>query len=263
METVKEFLNAKARAGRSDRYLQALRVSLKSFTHGRAHKALVDVTVKDLEKWLEKSNWASRTQRGYLSDVRIMFNWAMKRGLARTNPAAAVELPVLEEGKVEIHTPDQVKSVLEYARLLDQNLCRCLAIRYFAGLRSSEATRLEEKEIKPTFVEVTASNSKTRRRRLVKIEPNLRQWLNLGGELPLRDFNNRYRWFTTALRTEKKIEWPHNVTRHSFVSYHLAQFQSAARTALEAGHTEQMTFAHYREVVTPASAAEFWAIVPS
>ena len=52
IEAVKELLSAKARAGRSDRYLQALRCSLKGFAHGRAGMALVDVTVADLEKWL-------------------------------------------------------------------------------------------------------------------------------------------------------------------------------------------------------------------
>ena len=59
------------------------------------------------------------------------------------------------------------------------------------------------------------------------------------------------------------LPWPHNVTRHTFVSYHLAGGENAAKTALEAGHTEQMLFAHYRELVTPEAAAEFFAIFPS
>jgi len=52
------------------------------------------------------------------------------------------------------------------------------------------------------------------------------------------------------------------VTRHSFVSYHLARFENAGKTALEAGHSETMLFGHYRALVTPEAAAEFWAIVP-
>jgi integrase len=262
IEAVKEFLNAKARAGRSDRYLQALRVSLKSFAHGRAQKPLGQITVSEIEKWLNKSQWSPRTQKGYLSDVRVLYNFCIRRGLARSNPAAAVELPVFDAGPVVLHRPAEVRAVLEFARGYDLNLCRCLAVRYFAGLRSSEATRLDESEIKEGFIEVTARKSKTRRRRLVTIQPNLAAWLALGGELPLRDFNNRYRWFTAELKERLGISWPHNVTRHSFVSYHLGQFQNAARTALEAGHTEQMTFAHYREVVTSASAGEFWNIFP-
>ena len=59
-----------------------------------------------------------------------------------------------------------------------------------------------------------------------------------------------------------KVKWEHNVTRQSFVSYHLAQFGSAAKTALEAGHNEAMLFKHYRALLTPQAAAEFWGIVP-
>ena len=261
-ETVAEFLRAKARAGRSDRYLRALRVSLLSFASGRAQTPLAAVTVSVLESWLNRRHWSLRTQRGYLSDVRTMFNFAVRRGLAKSNPAAAVELPEAEQAPVAIHSPAEVRRVLEFARRYDLNLCRCLAVRYFAGLRSAEADRLRETDFRPGHVEVTAAKAKTRRRRLVTIQPALAAWLALGGTLDFGDRSNRWRWFNTALAKAESIAWPHNVTRHSFVSYHLAAFQNAGKTALEAGHTEQMTFAHYREIVTPEAAAEFWAIRP-
>lgn len=105
---------------------------------------------------------------------------------------------------------------------------------------------------------MTAAKSKTRRRRLVTIEPALAAWLALGGRLPLRDVNTRLWRLTSAL----PFPWPANVTRHSFVSYHLAAFGSASRTALEAGHTEQVLFNNYREIVTPEAGREFWAIRP-
>ena len=60
-----------------------------------------------------------------------------------------------------------------------------------------------------------------------------------------------------------KVDWVHNATRHSFVSYHLAEFENAGKTALEAGHSETMLFAHYRALVTPAAAKEYWAILPA
>lgn len=47
------------------------------------------------------------------------------------------------------------------------------------------------------------------------------------------------------------------------MSYHLAAFESAAKTALEAGHSEQMLFNHYRAVVTQETALEFWSIRPA
>jgi len=39
-----------------------------------------------------------------------------------------------------IHTPAQVKTVLDMVRKEDLDLCRFLAIRYFAGLRRSVGT---------------------------------------------------------------------------------------------------------------------------
>jgi integrase len=263
MDCVRDFLNAKARAGKSDRYLAALRVSLTSFTEGRARTPISAVTFSEIEEWLDSHNWAARTKRGYLCDVRTMFNFAIRRGLVSHNPAGAVELPVVETAPAGIHTPEQVATVLNFARDYDPNICRSLAVRYFTGLRSSEVERLEETEVKAGFIEVTAAKSKTRRRRLVSIQPNLRLWLDLGGVLPLRDVNNRMRLFVAALAKQHAIEWPHNVTRHSFCSYHIAHFGNAGKTAMEAGHSEQMLFTHYRELVTPEVARAFWQIVPA
>ena len=258
----KDFLGAKARIGRSDRYLRALRVSLRSFSKGRGQTPIENITVTEIETWLDKSDWAARTKKGYLSDVRTMFNFALKRNLMQRNPAAAVENPVVESGPPAIHTPDQVRAVLDFARSYDLDICRCLAVRYFAGLRSSEAERLLEAHIRDGFIEVTAALAKTRRRRLVAVQPNLAEWLKLGGKLPLHDLSNTWRLFRTALKQTHGLEWAHNVTRHSFVSYHLAQFGNAGKTALEAGHSEQMLFSNYRELVTPAAAAAYWEIRP-
>ena len=156
-------------------------------------------------------------------------------------------------------TPDQVKQVLDTARRADLDVCRVLAVRYFAGLRSAEAHRIRESDLKldQGLLEVPASKSKTRARRLVTIQPNLRAWLDLGGEL-------RAVGDMTIRRVIKLsgVEWVHNATRHSYVSYHLAQFEKPGKTALEAGHTEEVLFKHYRALVTPHAAAEYWAIVP-
>jgi integrase len=260
IELVNEFLLAKARAGRSDRYLRQLRVSLKNFAAGRSRIPIGEVTTGQIEKWIQGQEWAPKTARGYLSDVRTLYNFAQRRGHTGHNPAAGVELPTLDGGaRIEVHTPEQVQAVLNWARAADLNICRHLAIRYFAGLRTAEAHRLREEDLKleQNLLEVPAVKSKTRSRRLVTIQPNLKAWLELGGELlAVGDMKIR------AIIRGSKIAWPHNVARHSFVSYHLAHFKKTNETALEAGHTEAMLFAHYRALVTPDQAAAFWAIRP-
>ena len=260
-ETVNELLRAKARAARSDRYLRQLRVSLGSFSNGRSNHPVASVTVQEVEKWLFNQNWSPKTMRGYCADIRALFRFAMNRGYVKNNPACGIELPSDAPDKPPaIHTPEEVRAVLEFGRRADLDVMRHLAIRYFAGLRSAEAFRLREEDVKAErgFIEVPASKAKTRRRRLVRIQPCLGAWLALGGVLrPLGEMTVR------KVINASKVPWAHNVTRHSFVSYHLAQFESAAKTALEAGHSETMLFAHYREVVTPEDAAKYWAILPA
>ena len=257
-EIINEMLIAKARAERSDRYLRQLRVSLGSFSRGKSNVALTAVTVADLEKWLFNRGWKIHTMKGYLGDVRSLFNFAERRGYVSRDVSKGVELPAAHNfNPPQIHTPEQVLTVLQSAREFGPDVMRHLAIRYFCGVRSAEAHRMTEENILPGYIEVTAEKSKTRRRRLIKIQPVLSAWLALGGVIrPIRPDTVR------AAIKRSGVEWPSNVTRHSFVSYHLAKFENAGKTALEAGHSEQMLFAHYRELVTGERAEQFWNLFP-
>ena len=49
--------------------------------------------------------------------------------------------------------------------------------------------------------------------------------------------------------------------RHSFASYHMAEHESADKTALEMVHRDnQMLFEHYRKLVTKEAAKRYWKI---
>ena len=259
VEVCNEFLHSKAIAGRSENYLRVSLAQLSAFCVDRQHRPLASVSASEIEAWLFARQWSPVTRRNHLQTIRTLFAFAVARSHLVGNPALAVDMPTMDDKPPEIHAPDQVRAVLEAARD-DLNVCRYLAIRYFAGLRGSEAASLDENNIHPGrgFIEVTAAKSKTRRRRLVTIQPALAAWLALGGVLPLGDVNTKLWKLTRRIA----FPWPRNVTRHSFVSYHLAHFQSASKTALEAGHTEQILFNHYREVVTREAAADFWNIRP-
>ena len=261
-EVINEFLIVKARANKSDRYLRQLRVSLSSFAQGRGKTPLDAVTVQEVEKWIYGLNLRPKTMRGYLGDVKTLFHFAHRRQYVADCSAVAVELPTSDTEHVapSIHTPAQVKIVLECARASNLDVCRHLAVRYFAGIRTAEAHRLREENILQDrgLIEVPAAKAKTRSRRLVKIQPCLAAWLALGGTLrPMRPDTVRHTIKTSG------VKWEPNVTRHSFVSYHLAKFESAAKTALEAGHDEKMLFAHYRAIVTPEDAEAFFSILPA
>jgi hypothetical protein len=112
-----------------------------------------------------------------------------------------------------------------------------------------------------------AAKSKTAAWRLIRMEPNLIQWLSpfTGRIGPIfaastHVLANRMHPIRKAAGLTK---WPENGLRHSFASYHLAKFQDAARLALDMGHSStKMIFSNYREVVRPEEAERYWNILP-
>jgi len=71
----------------------------------------------------------------------------------------------------------------------------------------------------------------------------------------------------TETEEEKKSNvtlkpWPLNALRHSFGSYWLAKFKDTAALALQMGNSPQIIFAHYRELVSPDDAKQFWSMKP-
>lgn len=271
-ELCNEFLRAKARAERSDRYLRAVHYSLKKFTRRFGAVDVAEVHTVEIEKWLFTLNVEPRTLHNYLGDIRTVFNFGVRRRYLEFNPAAGVELPTQEPKGTAIHTPETVKTVLDFARRYDLHICRALAVRYFAGLRTCEVERIPDADIGEKYIEVSAATAKgarARRRRIVTVQPNLAAWLKLGGELPSPKQNGR-RWleFMRALKLAG-VDWPDNVTRHSFCSYHLAKFKKENETAAEAGHSVQILITTYREVktacgvlITPELAEKYFSIVP-
>lgn len=56
--------------------------------------------------------------------------------------------------------------------------------------------------------------------------------------------------------------WKHNGLRHSFISYRVADIQNIPQVAMEAGNSTQMIHKHYRELVRPKAAKEWFGITP-
>jgi integrase len=134
-------------------------------------------------------------------------------------------------------------------------------------LRRAEIERLiwSEVDFDAGVIEVKASKAKTASRRLVTIQSNLREWLApyrtcIGRVCPV---NLQRKINEDRERAELRAEWPQNALRHSFGSYHLAQFNDAAKLALEMGNSPATIFRHYRQLVKPKQAERYWKIAPA
>jgi integrase len=207
---------------------------------------------------------SATTRNNFRRVLIVAFNFAVDRGYCITNPAKKSAKAKVIEGKVGILTVSQTARLLEVS---PRELVPFVAIGAFAGLRGAELERLDwsEVDLRSGLIEVTASKAKSARRRFVRIKSNLAAWIRplarSRGPVTPTDYREL---FDTARTAAGITDWPQNALRHGFASYGLAHDRDAAKLALELGHTNSnLVFQHYRELVRPKSAGEYWKLRPA
>lgn len=267
---VKEILKVKAADGASRRYLSDLRTRLKTLTNAFGEKVVAEITSTQLDQWLrnlsgKSGNLLSPVTRNNSRRVLITtFSFAKTHGFCATNPAEATAKAKEPPSPVGILTVEQTARLLEAA---DPKILPYVAIGAFAGLRRAELERLDWKEVDLStgLIEVAAAKSKSARRRFVRIQPNLCEWLQpyahpWGAVTP----NDYVAYFNAARKKAGIKSWPSNALRHGFASYSLARFNDAAHLALELGHTNSaLVFTNYRELVKPKDGERYFQIAPA
>jgi integrase len=263
-EFVPQLLAAKENDGMSRRYIRDMRQKLSRFADAFPERLVSSLSAKDVDTWLRSLPVGAVTRNNFRRVLVTFFSDAGTLGYAVTNPAAKTAKAKENDVPPGILTVGQAASLLGCA---SKEMLAHIAIGLFTGLRRAELERLDWRDIHfdgEQLIEVTAAKSKTARRRFVRIQPNLLEWIapvrKHSGKVTPENFAIQFK----ALRQAAGItNWPANALRHSFASYHLAHFKDAAALALEMGHTDSgMIFAHYRQLVRPKEAARYWSIKP-
>jgi site-specific recombinase XerD len=261
---IEALCKAKRAADRNEKYIRGLEWSLGRFAVDFKNIAVHKVARDDVEAWLEEEDFSVQTRRNYIRDLHILFKFALGRGWTSENPIAGIEKPAEKTGEVSILLPAQAQALLGVAQ---GEVLLGIAIKTFAGLRTSELLTLDWNDVTEERIVVQARHAKTRRRRVVTVSENLRVWLKplLKPSGPVAPFSPR-QWHdrVSAVSTEAKVApLPKNVMRHSFCSYHYAKHSNENLTAAEAGNSPAMIFEHYRAMIKEKSQIdEFWAIIP-
>lgn len=264
-DLLEEYLVVRRASNVTEGYLAVIYRYVGGFGRYTAGRMLPDLRARDLDDFLQQIPWEPVTKNDARQKIITFGNWAKKRHyLPREWHEFEGSMTYNEPVKdVTIYSPDEAQRILNAA---GKHLATpFLAIGCFAGLRSAEITRLDWRNVnfERGFIEVRADTCKTKARRLVPISDNLRAWLK-----PFAMPSGRVVIHHNIHEAVKKItvragqEWKKNAMRHSFVSYRLALTNDPARTAFEAGHDQTILFRHYREVVTPDLAAQWFAIMP-
>lgn len=262
-ELLKEFIDAKTKANRRATTVRDMQYKIGKFAAEFGDTPVHKVTTHDIEKWLDKHGYTKITRRNFRTVFTGFFNFAMKRGLVRANPAVAIEKPIIDEKIPEIFTPEEAKKLLLAALEHDARMVPYFAIALFAGIRPIELQQLDWRNIdlNAKRIRVIPETAKKRRQRYVDISDNLVEWL-----LPHRQESGLVFFSRGAfeyIRLKGNIRWAGDICRHSFGSYHLAMHDNAALTSLQMGHQgTDVLFEHYRDIVTREDAKAFWSIRP-
>lgn len=258
LEAFREFVGAKEARGRRERTLSNLKARVGRLVQDLGADTPIGVVTAESVEALIRRGWSPQTVASWLSAVGSFFRWSVKRGYLEANPVDRIERPLVEKRAPLILKASDARAMLETTRRVDPRLTPYVAISLFAGLRNQELMRLrwEHVDLEHGHIHVEGVVSKTRTRRLVTIQPNLAAWLRLGGSIPPRGLRRSWE----RIRPER---FEIDCMRRSFCSHHLAAFGSAAKTALEAGHSESVLFAHYRGLVHREEAESYWNVFPS
>ena len=265
------FIAAKSRMGVQKHSLSTCKSQVNDFRdYIGAETQVATITPEMIESWIDDggirgNEWKATTKRASLARVRGFFAWCIRKDYASSNPALKLEGFIVHDHEPVILKLDQVVQFLEVTKEHDPALLTPASLNLFCGIRPSEVRRMTQGNISlaDREIELKGRQTKTRDRRFVDISDNGIEWLKLGGKMPLANLNHR--WHALIIEAKAALgfeKWPHDCLRHSFCSYYLAAHENAAKTALQAGHTESILFKHYRKLVKKPEAQKFWNIFP-
>jgi integrase len=271
-----ELVAAKRADRKSSRYLSDLKNRLAVAGRTFDGRPVAAIESRELDDWLRGLGLSPTSRVNFRKVLHTAFEFAVMRGYATENPVVKTAKVKADHPAPGILTPREIAAMLTEA---DPRIAAGIALSAFAGLRDAEIGRMTWDRVDLTggHIKIDAGIAKTASRRLVPISDNLRAWL-----APLARKNGEirpsprlsYPLYRTARKaaSEKLIaagepaknleDWPINALRHSFASYRLALVANAAQVAEECGHSIQIMKQHYRELVTPAEARAWFAVMP-
>lgn len=293
---IETFLAHQEAEGASPRHLASLKSRLNRFSADMGGKLVSTITVGNFTEWLnslrakradkEGEKLTPVTRHNLSRSLRSFFVFAMERGWTLSNPVPIAKRAKNKTAKLAKTKPPAVLLPPDVTRFMNavaseaSRLVPFWAVKFFAGIRDSEAAKLDWSMIhmKAGEIHLPAAISKTGEARTVTILPNLDAWLRphakAAGAIAPSDMARRgdYRKVLASLATKdakgkitREFVFPSNAARHSFGTFHLFHFRNAGETALQLGHKSNpaMLHEHYKNPTAEKHAAEFWKIAPT
>ncbi len=247
--------------GSSLRHVQDLRQRLDRFAKS-FQCDISSVATSDIQDFLLSLGLAPKTVNNFRTAISNLFSFARLKRYVATDckPMAEVKEVKEPEKDVGIYTPAEAQLLIQHAK---PQFRAYVVIAAFAGLRQSEIARLEWRHVGEDYIRVPGGERRTKSKRLVPIQPNLKLWLAqlrqpVGRVVPYANVSNEIMDLCKVAGVTSK----HNGLRHSYGSFRIAALQDPAKVAHEMGNSPRIIVKHYQELVTPEQATAWFDISP-
>lgn len=269
-DAVKEYLAALKSDGVGKFYLRDNRTRLGAFVDQFSGRELTSITTGEMQQRLRAMQVGPRTKNNYRDNIATFFRWAQTEGYLPKNVATeADELKVIRApSEIHIHTLETAAALLHGAEEHDPRCIHYLALGYFAFIRPTEITRMTDANIRfeHNDIEILPAIAKGERRRagrrrLIPIQPSLMAWLESyplpRGKLTMY----KTREFVRRLVRKLKIDWHHDVMRHTGISHAVAMTQNVDQVALWAGNSRDIIYENYLNQVPEREGKLFFSSI--
>jgi site-specific recombinase XerD len=270
------------------RQYKNIRAEMETFKKVFAKRTIDTISSEELKEYLEGKlpharnavslkTWNNR--RGYLS---TFYKFCLLKKHVATDPVIYVPQFKIQKARATAETlsakqaGDFMHWLEDYKGQQNKNgqwwgkpgcMVPYFALCLFAGIRpdweTGEMSSLlpEHVRLDTDVIFIEPEVSKVNEKRSVKIQPNLRKWLE---KYPLDKYPilppRRLKHMFREIRTHWKL--PPDVMRHTYISMTVGAFRSVGDAALQAGNSEAIIRKHYLDMKSVEEADTFWQIVP-
>jgi site-specific recombinase XerD len=254
----------------SKAHLINIRSRIKRLKSDHGSRALFEIDHPTMYNWLKAQKLANTSKNDFNSCYTEFFEWCIyEKAWLQVNPCKKIEFKVIEK-EVPIFDVEEARELWNAAKESDPDIRRHVLLCLFCGLRPKwEARKFSRDDILASSLRVISS--KTLKLRYVEPGDKIMELLKYpiwDGATQAINFRKRWDAFRESLGyrvkasdKKRKLEWEHDIMRHSFCSYHLAAFQNEANSAHQAGHTIKIFRKNYKRPIPKKDGERFWAIL--